>query len=47
MQIDANDVISKLAQELSQATQRAILAEVRAETAENRIAELENTKEEN
>lgn len=37
MQIDANDVINKLTLELANATQRAILAEVRAEAAEKKL----------
>lgn len=44
MQIDANDVISKLTLELANATQRAILAEVRAEAAEKSLEEKESNE---
>lgn len=46
MQIDANDVITKLTVEVSQLTQRAILAEVRAEAAETKLESIENSNEE-
>lgn len=46
MQIDANDVIKKLTEEISLLTQRAILGEVRADTAERRVSELEAQLEE-